>query len=86
LHELISNKRFFGFTLWEDSFLTGAILCHGKSWYKGDEVYVDELFVAPELQHKGRGKTLMDRVEKFAKDNAYASITLMTGRENPYSL
>ena len=83
LHELIDNKRFFGFTLWDESILTGAIFCHGKSWYKGDEAYIDELFVASELQRKGRGKTLMDCVEKFAKDNNYASITLLTGRENP---
>ena len=80
LQEFIENKRFFGFTLWEGDALAGAAFCHGLTYYKGNEVFVDELFISPEHQRKGHGKALMEAVETHARAQGYSIITLLTNR------
>ena len=80
LQELIDNKRFLGFTLWDNDLLIGAVFCHMKNHYRGDEIFVDEMFISPDYQRKGYGMKLMNEVEKFAKDNSFISITLLTGK------
>ena len=83
LRELIENNRFFGFTLWDNTVLVGTILCHAKNHYKGEEIFVDELFVSPDYQRKGHGMELMDAVDNFARENHFISVTLLTGKEKP---
>jgi len=83
LREIIDNKRFMGYTLWENDVLTGVVFCHIKSHYKGDEIFVDELFVSPDYQRKGYGMELMGAVEKYAKENSFVNITLLTSMGSP---
>jgi GNAT superfamily N-acetyltransferase len=83
LQELVDNKRFLGYTLWDNGKLAGAVFAHMKSHYKGDEIFVDELFVSPDCQRSGCGMALMGAVDKFAKENFIISITLLTGLGKP---
>jgi len=83
LREIVGHQRFFGFTLWEEDTLMGAALCHGKTWCKGSEVIVDELFISPDCRHRGYGTALMEAVEGYARENGLTSIALLTDREYP---
>ena len=83
LQELVDYKRFLGYTLWDNDLLIGAVFCHIKSHYRGEEVFVDEIFVKPENQRKGYGTKLMNEIENYAKNNSFISITLLTGKSNP---
>ena len=82
LQELTEHKRFLGYTLWDDDNLIGAVFARMKR-FKYDEIFVDELFIAPEYQRKGYGAMLMNTVEKYAKENGIVSVTLLTGVGKP---
>jgi len=83
LREFVDCGRFFGFTLWEGEVLAGAVFCHGSTYCKGEEVFIDELFVSPAHRRKGYGKMLMKEVETHAKAQGHASITLLTNKGYP---
>ena len=83
LRELIDHKRFLGYTLWENDTLIGAVFSHMKNHYRGEEILVDELFVSPDCQRKGYGMLLMDEIEKYARENSFISVTLLTGAGKP---
>ena len=83
LKEFTDNKRFLGYTLWEDDMLIGAVFCHMKTHFSGDEIFIEELFVSQDYQRKGHGKALMNAVEQYAKENSFVSITLLTGTDSP---
>jgi len=83
LRDITEGQRFFGFTLWEGDTLIGAALCHGKTWCRGREAIVDELFIAPGSRRKGYGSALMEAVEAYAYEHGLTSIALLTDREYP---
>jgi len=83
LREFSDNKRFFGFTLWEGEALAEAVFCHAATYYRGDEIFVDELFVSPAHRRRGCATALMEAVEAHARAQGYISITLLTDREYP---
>jgi len=83
LKDLSECKRFVGYTLWEDDILAGAVFAHTRTFYKGDEIYIDELFISPDCQRKGYGIELMGEIEKYAKENSLTCITLLTAVEMP---
>ncbi|MCL1842487.1 MAG: GNAT family N-acetyltransferase [Defluviitaleaceae bacterium] len=80
LGDLAERKRFLGYTLWEDETLVGAIFAHAKTFYTGDEIYIDELFICPSRQRMGYGQMLMAETENFAKQNDITCITLITSK------
>lgn len=45
----------------------GALLAHINHWWSGNQLYIDELFVAPEFQKSGIGTTLMTAAAEKAK-------------------
>ena len=79
LQELIDHKRFLGYTLWDDDILVGAIFAHMKNHYRGDEIFIDELFISQDHQRKGCGMLLMDTIENYATADLFISVTLLTG-------
>ena len=83
LSDLAEHKRFVGYTLWENEALIGAVFAHTKTFYKGDEIYIDELFISPDCQRRGHGLELMGAIEKFAAENSLSSITLLTAVKMP---
>jgi len=82
LQELTEHKRFLGYTLWDGNCLIGAVFAHIKR-FKYDEIYIDELFISSDCQRNGNGIILMNAIEKFAKENAIVSVTLLTGNDKP---
>lgn len=65
----------------------GALLAHINHWWPGNQLYIDELFVAPEFQKSGIGTALMTvAAEKAQKDFAAAEILLCTFKNKPHPL
>jgi GNAT superfamily N-acetyltransferase len=83
LGDLAERKRFLGYTFWENDALVGAVFAHTKTFYKGDEIFIDELFIAPNCQRKGYGLALMDEIENYARENNITAITLLTAIGQP---
>ena len=83
LLEIAENKRFLGYTLWDNEELIGAVFCYLKTYYNGSEVFIEEIWVSPDHQRKGYGVMLMEEIEKYAKENGIPSVTLLTGKGKP---
>lgn len=83
LSEYAERNRFVGFVLCEEDNIAGAMLGHSKTWWTNDLLYVDELFISPDRQRLGYGKLLLDHSEKYAKDQGYEVVTLMTSKFMP---
>jgi len=80
LLDYIEYKKFIGYTLWVDGLIKGAIFCHEKIWWDNNEVFVDEMFILPEVQRQGYGTLLLNEVEKYIKGHNLVGFTLSTNR------
>jgi len=79
LAEIIETPRFIGFLLLDDQDnLIGTAMCHERTWWYKDELYIDEFLIHPEHQHQGHGSQLIRFIEKYAKEQELAGITLIT--------
>jgi len=83
LQELTDHRRFLGYTSWDNGSLTGVVFCHMKHYYRGDEIFIDEMFISPGRQRKGLGSELMREVESYTAKNSIISVTLLTGVDKP---
>ena len=83
LYEYFERSRFVGFVLIEGGEIAGAMLGHSKTWWTGDLLYIDELFISPDRQEHGYGKLLLDHSEQYAKDKHYEVVILMTNKFMP---
>ncbi len=84
LGEFVSSKDFFGFVACrEGGEVVGAMFAHGKTWWTGDEAYVDELFVRSDCQRQGYGKALIRQGEDYCKTKGLTGLTLLTNRYMP---
>jgi aminoglycoside 6'-N-acetyltransferase I len=62
-NELIENPVFEGFVVYENSKLIAACFGHKRSWWTGNDFFIDELFVANGMQGNGIGTKLLEYVE-----------------------
>lgn len=83
LKEFLSFPRFVGFMIVEDGKAVGAAFCHEKTWWTGDELYVDEFYISPDTQRKGYGKVLLQHIEHYIKDRGLSGFILLTDRNTP---
>jgi GNAT superfamily N-acetyltransferase len=83
LSEILKAQRFRGLLMEEDGRAVGAAFCHGRTWWTADELYVDEFFIASDMQRKGLGGELLQRVEEYARAEGLAGVTLLTNRHFP---
>jgi aminoglycoside 6'-N-acetyltransferase I len=83
LKDIIDSNKFVGFTLVVDETVKGAILCREKTWWNNNEIFVEELFVSPELQQQGYGTGLLNAVEGYIKEKGLSGFTLLTNRYTP---
>lgn len=83
LAEYRSSPQFKGFVLYDHDVFAGAIFAHTKTWWTGSQLYIDELFIAPNSQKKGYGKALMSYAGQYAMENGLGTITLMTHKFMP---
>ena len=80
LKDIIESKNFIGFTLLIDNEVKGAILCREKVWWNNNEIFVEEMFVSPDMQRHGYGSALLKTVESYIKEKGLAGFTLLTNR------
>ncbi|HYE12493.1 MAG TPA: GNAT family N-acetyltransferase [Patescibacteria group bacterium] len=83
LQDYVESKKFIGYSLMIDGVIKGAIFCHEKIWWNSNEVFIDEMFVSPELQRQGYGRELLNVVEEYIKEHNLAGVTLSTNRFAP---
>lgn len=78
IEELTQMPRFVGFLLEDDGEIVGVSLCHERTWWRHDELNINEFYISPDLQHRGYGTHLIRFMEKYVKERNLAGITLMT--------
>ena len=82
LTDFYEIKKFVGFVL-EDDAIIGALFGREKVWWNNSEVFVEEMFISPQYQHKGYGTLLMRHLEAYIRERDLAGITLTTNRYAP---
>jgi aminoglycoside 6'-N-acetyltransferase I len=83
LSEFLRAERFKGFLMEQDGRAVGAAFCHSRTWWTGDELYVDEFYIASDMQRKGLGGELMAALEAYVQEQGWNGITLLTNRHFP---
>jgi aminoglycoside 6'-N-acetyltransferase I len=83
LGELIKNPAFEGFVACEDSEIVGVCLGHSRSWWSGQEFFVDEFFVENDVQGNGIGTKLLGLVSDYLIGENYIRLILLTNKEIP---
>ncbi len=83
LQDFVNHVKFIGYTLLIDNKVKGAILAHEKIWWNNSEVFIEEMFISPELQRQGYGTELLHTVESYIKEHKLAGFTLATNRFAP---
>lgn len=83
LYDYFESKKFVGFTLEIDNKVCGAMFCHEKIWWNNSEIFIDEMFVRPDLQRKGYGSKLLETAAEYVKERGLAGFTLSTNRYAP---
>jgi GNAT superfamily N-acetyltransferase len=83
LQEYLEAPNFVGFIAEEGGEVAGALLAHSRTWWTGNQLYVDELFVSSAKQGAGYGRALLETTETYAKENGFEMLTLMTNKFMP---
>ena len=83
LTDFFELKKFVGYVLEEAGEILGGIFAREKVWWNNSEVFVEEMFVEPELQRKGYGTRLLNQVEDYIAKKELAGMTLSTNRYAP---
>lgn len=83
LEDYFDTRKFVGFVVEENEKIIGALFAHEKIWWNNSELYVDEMFVLPEMQGNGLGSRLIKTAEKYVKKYSLAGLTLCTNKYAP---
>ena len=83
LTDFFQMHKFVGYVIEADNGVFGGIFAHEKVWWNNSEVFVEEMFIKPELQGQGYGSMLLGRVEEYIKEKGLAGITLSTNKYAP---
>ena len=83
LEDYFESKKFVGFVIEEDDNIIGALFAHEKIWWNNSELYIDEMFVCPEMQGNGLGSMLIKSAENYVKEYNLAGLTLCTNKYAP---
>lgn len=83
LTELIHRMRSFGYVFVDKTTIVGVLFGVERTFWSGEEVYVDEFFIHPSYQQKGIGKEMMRHLEVYCKENDLEDITLLTDKMVP---
>lgn len=83
LMEFLCGERFEGYLMMENGRALGAAFCHSRTWWTGDELYIDEFYIESSMQRRGLGKELLAHIEQSVKSQGLEGITLLTNRFFP---
>lgn len=76
-------RKFIGYVIENDKEVVGGIFAHEKVWWNNSEIFLEEMFVKPQLQRQGYGSMLLGKVEDYIKEKGLAGITLSTNKYAP---
>lgn len=51
--------------------------------YRLSELYIDEMFISPDMQRGGYGSMLIKEAENYVKEHSLAGLTLCTNKYAP---
>lgn len=83
LEDYFDEKKFVGFVIEEDNVVIGAMFTHEKIWWNNSELFIDEMFIIPDMQRKGYGKMLIKAAENYVSEHKLAGFTLSTNKYAP---
>ena len=83
LYDFFESRKFLGYVAEENGEVIAALFAHEKIWWNNDEVFIEEMFVVPEMQRRGIGSRLLDEVLGYVKRKGLAGVTLSTNRFAP---
>jgi|GEM_PF-233223 len=83
LNELIRNPVFSGYVVYQNSQMVAACFGHSRSWWSGNEFFIDEFFVSSDCQGQGIGSLLMDYLENHPELTDVDSFQLLTNYNVP---
>lgn len=83
LSDIYDMNKFVGYVIEDNGEIQGAIFAHEKVWWNNSEVFVEEMFIKPEMQRQGYGSMLIKQVEKYIENKGLAGITLSTNKYAP---
>ncbi|MBP1560718.1 MAG: GNAT family N-acetyltransferase [Oscillospiraceae bacterium] len=83
LEDYFNARKFAGFVMEENDKIIGAMFAHEKIWWNNSELFIDEMFVLPELQRNGYGSMLIKVAEDYVKAHKLAGFTLSTNKYAP---
>lgn len=83
LTDFYTMQKFVGYVVEEENIVVGGMFAHEKVWWNNSEVFVEEMFIKPELQRRGYGSMLLQKLEEYIKEKGLAGMTLSTNRYAP---
>lgn len=83
LEDYFDEKKFVGFIIEEDNAVIGAMFTHEKIWWNNSELFIDEMFIIPDMQRKGYGKMLIKAAENYVSEHKLAGFALSTNKYAP---
>ncbi|MDO5836752.1 MAG: GNAT family N-acetyltransferase [Methanobacterium sp.] len=83
LGELVENPVFKGFVMCEGSKIVAVCLGHRRSWWRGKEFFLDELFVENSSQGRGIGSKTVNDLLKVLFEEKYNRVILLTNKGIP---
>lgn len=78
LESCFTNYNFVSYVIEVAGTIKGAIFCHVKPWWDEDDLFIDELLIAKDIEDKGYDKKLLKMVEEYAKEEGLGAILLGT--------
>ncbi|WP_325894997.1 GNAT family N-acetyltransferase [Grimontia sp. NTOU-MAR1] len=84
INQLFLLPYFHGFVSFVDQEPSGFGVCFESfSTYRAQKVMnIHDFMISDKFQGKGVGKTLLDGIEKYCRDNGFLKITLEVGDDN----
>ena len=83
LSDFFRMNKFVGYVIEDNGGVVGGLFAHEKVWWNNSEVFIEEMFILPELQGKGYGLMLLKQAEAYVREKGLAGITLSTNRYAP---
>jgi len=75
--------QFVGFIMYDQNQPVGGLLGHTKTWWTGQQLMIDEIFISGQKQKMGYGKKLLEFCEQYAVEMKIGTIILMTNKYMP---
>ena len=86
LTDFFNMQKFVGYVLEEDGAIFGGLFAHEKVWWNNSELFIDEMFILPQLQRSGKGSMLINAAEEYVTKRGLAGLTLSTNKYAPAPL